>query len=106
MVVLDVSMPELDGWNVLERIRDMSAVPVLMLTARGDELERVRGLQAGADDYVVSPSASRSSSPASRRSCAARRAAAPKEEQETYADAYLTIDWGQARVTSATARCS
>ena len=46
-------MPELDGWNVLERIRDMSEVPVLMLTARGDELERVRGLQAGADDYVV-----------------------------------------------------
>ena len=48
-------MPELDGWAVLERIRDMSDVPVLMLTARGDELERVRGLQAGADDYVVKP---------------------------------------------------
>src|SRR6185312_8688012 len=55
LVILDVSMPELDGWNVLERIRDMSDVPVLMLTARGDELERVRGLQAGADDYVVKP---------------------------------------------------
>src|SRR3954466_9545164 len=55
LVVLDVSMPELDGWNVLERIRDMSDVPVLMLTARGDELERVRGLKAGADDYVVKP---------------------------------------------------
>jgi len=55
LVVLDVSMPELDGWNVLDRIRDMSEVPVLMLTARGDELERVRGLQAGADDYVVKP---------------------------------------------------
>jgi DNA-binding response OmpR family regulator len=48
-------MPELDGWNVLDRIRDMSAVPILMLTARSDELERVRGLQAGADDYVVKP---------------------------------------------------
>src|SRR5581483_3399618 len=55
LVVLDVNMPELDGWNVLERIRDMSDVPVLMLTARGDELERVRGLQSGADDYVVKP---------------------------------------------------
>src|SRR6266508_1086033 len=55
LVVLDVSMPELDGWNVLERIRDMSDVPVIMLTARGDELERVRGLQSGADDYVVKP---------------------------------------------------
>ena len=55
LVVLDVSMPELDGWQTLERIRDLSDVPVLMLTARGDELERVRGLKAGADDYVVKP---------------------------------------------------
>ena len=55
LVVLDVSMPELDGWQTLERIRDLSEVPVLMLTARGDELERVRGLQAGADDYVIKP---------------------------------------------------
>ena len=43
LVILDVNMPELDGWAVLERIRDMSEVPVLMLTARGEELERVWG---------------------------------------------------------------
>src|SRR2546430_747611 len=49
VVLLDVSMPELDGWQTLERIRDLSDVPVMMLTARGAELERVRGLQAGAD---------------------------------------------------------
>src|SRR4051794_28174890 len=55
LVVLDVSMPELDGWNVLERIRDMSDVPVLMLTARGDELERVRGLQAAGDGHRCQP---------------------------------------------------
>src|SRR5512132_4476529 len=55
LVVLDVSMPELDGWQTLERIRDLSDVPVIMLTARGAELERVRGLQAGADDYMVKP---------------------------------------------------
>src|ERR671934_243510 len=55
LVVLDVSMPDLDGWQTLERIRDLSEVPVLMLTGRGSELERVRGLQAGADDYVVKP---------------------------------------------------
>src|ERR671938_595787 len=55
LVVLDVSMPEMDGWQTLERIRDLSEVPVLMLTARGAELERVRGLQAGADDYVTKP---------------------------------------------------
>jgi DNA-binding response OmpR family regulator len=55
LIVLDVMMPGLDGWQTLERIRDMTDVPVLMLTARGGELEKVRGLQAGADDYVTKP---------------------------------------------------
>src|SRR5215211_3239563 len=49
LVVLDVSMPGLDGWQTLERIRDVSEVPVLMLTARTGELEKVRGLTRGAD---------------------------------------------------------
>ena len=98
LVVLDVSMPELDGWNVLDRIRDMSAVPVLMLTARGDELERVRGLQAGADDYVVKPFGKQEL--VARVQALLRRAAqgAPTDEQDSYADAYLSIDWGQRRV--------
>ena len=55
LVVLDVSMPQLDGWQTLERIRDLSDVPVIMLTARDGELEKVRGLKAGADDYVTKP---------------------------------------------------
>ena len=55
LVVLDVTMPELDGWATLERIRDLSDVPVVMLSARGGELEKVRGLRAGADDYVTKP---------------------------------------------------
>lgn len=98
LVVLDVSMPELDGWNVLDRIRDMSAVPVLMLTARGDELERVRGLQAGADDYVVKPFGRQEL--VARVQALLRRASqgASHEEQERYADAYLSIDWGQRSV--------
>src|SRR5436305_3170103 len=100
LVVLDVSMPELDGWNVLERIRDMSDVPVLMLTARGDELERVRGLQAGADDYVVKPFGKQEL--VARISALLRRAArggAREQEADSYADAYLAVDWAQARVT-------
>ena len=98
LVVLDVSMPDLDGWQTLERIRDLSDVPVLMLTARGDELERVRGLQAGADDYVVKPFG--------RQELVARvqallRRAGPRaaEQQEHYADDHLTIDFGQRAVT-------
>src|SRR3972149_354206 len=55
VVLLDVSMPDLDGWQTLERIRDLTDVPVLMLTARASELEKVRGLKAGADDYVTQP---------------------------------------------------
>jgi DNA-binding response OmpR family regulator len=55
IVVLDVSMPELDGFETLERLRDLSNVPVILLTARSGEIDKVRGFRAGADDYVVKP---------------------------------------------------
>lgn len=55
LVVLDVTMPELDGFGTLERIRDLSDVPVLMLTARGQELEKVRGLQGAPTASIVPP---------------------------------------------------
>jgi DNA-binding response OmpR family regulator len=55
LVVLDVGLPQMDGWTVLERIRDISDVPVLMLTARGHEADKVRGLRGGADDYQTKP---------------------------------------------------
>jgi len=55
LVVLDLSMPELDGFETLARLRDLSDVPVILLTARGGEIDKVRGFRAGADDYVVKP---------------------------------------------------
>lgn len=55
LVVLDVMMPEMSGFDVLRRIRAESAMPVLMLTARGDALDRVLGLEMGADDYLPKP---------------------------------------------------
>ncbi|HUB77253.1 MAG TPA: response regulator transcription factor [Bryobacteraceae bacterium] len=55
LVILDVMMPETGGFEVLRRIRQHSRVPVLMLTARGDTRDRVRGLQMGADDYLPKP---------------------------------------------------
>jgi DNA-binding response OmpR family regulator len=55
LVVLDIGLPTLDGWEVLERIRDLSDVPVLILTAHGNETDKVRGLQGGADDYLTKP---------------------------------------------------
>ena len=55
LVILDIGLPALDGWTVLERIRDLSDVPVLILTAHGQESEKVRGLHGGADDYLTKP---------------------------------------------------
>jgi DNA-binding response OmpR family regulator len=55
LVVLDVMLPELDGYSVLERLRRTSDVPVILLTARAEEVDRVLGLELGADDYVVKP---------------------------------------------------
>ena len=55
IVVLDVGLPQMDGWTVLQRIRELSEVPVLMLTARGHESDKVRGLRGGADDYLTKP---------------------------------------------------
>ncbi len=55
LIVLDVMLPRLSGFEVLRRIRTGSAVPVLMLTARGDEVDRIVGLEMGADDYLPKP---------------------------------------------------
>lgn len=57
LVMLDVNMPEMDGWQTLDRVRELTSVPVLMLSARGEQEAKVRGLRAGADDYVVKPPA-------------------------------------------------
>ncbi|MFF7729821.1 response regulator transcription factor [Streptomyces sp. NPDC008001] len=55
LMLLDIGLPQLNGWEVLERTRDLSDLPVLLLTARGAETDRVRGLRAGADDYLPKP---------------------------------------------------
>ena len=55
LIILDIMMPELDGWAVCRQVRSMSKVPIIMLTARGEEVDRVVGLEMGADDYVVKP---------------------------------------------------
>lgn len=55
LVILDLMLPRLDGWEVCRRLRKTSDVPVIMLTARGEEIDRVSGLTLGADDYVVKP---------------------------------------------------
>ena len=55
LVLMDVMMPKLDGFGATQRIREFSNVPIIILTAKGDEQDRVRGLDLGADDYLVKP---------------------------------------------------
>ncbi|KEO81664.1 response regulator transcription factor [Tumebacillus flagellatus] len=55
LVLLDINLPRLNGWGVLEEIRKQGSTPVIMLTARGDVTDRLRGLQNGADDYIPKP---------------------------------------------------
>jgi DNA-binding response OmpR family regulator len=97
LVLLDVSMPELDGWGTLERIREVSDVPVVMLSALGAELEKVRALRGGADDYVTKPFG--------RQELLARvesvlRRAPSRQMRDTYADRLLEVDFGERRVTA------
>ncbi len=54
-IVLDVMMPQMNGWQVLEKLREQSDTPVLFLTARGELQDRIKGLDLGADDYLVKP---------------------------------------------------
>jgi two-component system KDP operon response regulator KdpE len=79
LVLLDVSVPGLDGWQVIERIREFSRVPIIMVTARSGEADKVRGLKLGADDYITKPL----SFPEllARIEAALRRAATPAPER-------------------------
>ena len=55
LLILDLSLPGTDGWQICRRLRESGQVPIIMVTARGEEVDRVRGLRLGADDYVVKP---------------------------------------------------
>jgi two-component system KDP operon response regulator KdpE len=55
LTLLDVNMPRMSGWEMLKRVREFSDAPVIMLTARGEEMDKVKGLELGADDYLTKP---------------------------------------------------
>ena len=79
LVVLDVMLPKLDGLEVCKRLRAASSVPIIMLTARDDELDKVLGLELGADDYITKPFSIREFR--SRVRALLRRAAAPRGDE-------------------------
>jgi DNA-binding response OmpR family regulator len=97
LVVLDIGLPELDGWTVLSRIRDLSEVPVLMLTAEGEQVQKVRGLEGGADDYVTKPFG-REELVARIGALLRRSSRAAGEDEETFEDGTISIDGAGRRV--------
>ncbi len=100
LVVLDVMLPKLDGLEVCRRLRGQSAVPIIMLTARDDELDKVVGLELGADDYITKPFSIREFR--SRVRAALRRASLglqqPGGSAEVLGDDELRIDVGRRTV--------
>ena len=98
LVILDVMMPELDGFETLETLREVSNVPVIMLTVRSDEEDKVRGLEMGADDYVTKPFGAREL--ASRVKAVLRRTQGPvtPEEAVLRIDDRLSIDYNSREV--------
>jgi DNA-binding response OmpR family regulator len=96
LVVLDIGLPELDGWAVLERLRDLSEVPVLILTAHSVEADKVRGLNAGADDYLTKPFGN--SELAARVEALLRRSRADSDPAEVYDDGFVQIRFGSHQV--------
>jgi len=97
LVLLDVGMPGLDGFETLRMIREISEVPVIMLTVRSDEEDIVRGLELGADDYITKPFRTRELS--SRiRAVLRRTRTVPLETAILKIDDYLSVDYNRREV--------
>src|SRR6184192_614106 len=101
LVLLDVMMPKMDGFTVCQRVREFSSVPIIMVTARGQDQDKVRGLDLGADDYLTKPFSV--DELLARVRAVLRRAQFASSEQAQVKGATttigeLTIDFGQRRV--------
>jgi len=92
LVVLDVTMPEMDGFEVCKRIRTVASTPIIMLTAQGSEEAVVRGLDLGADDYVTKPFQLKPLMARVRANLRRVNAPQPHYGKVTYQDDYITID--------------
>jgi two-component system, OmpR family, alkaline phosphatase synthesis response regulator PhoP len=97
LVVLDLGLPGLDGLDVTRELRRASAVPIIMLTARREETDRVLGLELGADDYLVKPFSPREL--VARVRAVLRRAEGGQGERERFVAADVVVDTGRRQVT-------
>jgi two-component system KDP operon response regulator KdpE len=98
LILLDIMMPDINGFEVLKRIREVNTVPVIMLTAKGEEEDRIQGLELGADDYITKPFSPREM--VSRIRAVLRRTRSFKEDQIDLikVDNRLTIDFSRREV--------
>ena len=96
IVLLDVMLPKLSGFEVLQQVREFSDVPVIMLTARGDDMDKILGLDYGADDYVTKPfnplEVKGRIKAIIRRTSRSRQAPGPKENTIEVGDLYMDLD--------------
>lgn len=98
LILLDVMMPEMDGFQACERIREFSTVPIIMLTAKGDEDQRVRGLNIGADDYIVKPFSATELLARVRAVLRRAQRTAPEFAESVFSRGELQIDFARAEV--------
>jgi DNA-binding response OmpR family regulator len=98
LVILDLMIPKVDGWEVCRRLRQTSEVPVIMLTARGEEIDRVAGLTLGADDYVVKPFSPRELV-ARVKAVLRRTSPAPKKEERVLIHGSIRMDLEKRRLS-------
>ncbi|MCB9077441.1 MAG: response regulator transcription factor [Anaerolineaceae bacterium] len=98
LIILDIMMPEMDGWTVCTQIRQLSNVPIIVLTSLGSEQDIVRGLECGAVDYVVKPFSPRVLVARARANLRQVFQAAIPPKTTIFSDGYLTIDLVKRRV--------
>jgi DNA-binding response OmpR family regulator len=99
LVILDLMLPKLDGVEVCRELRARSQVPIIMLTAKGSETDKVAGLEVGADDYITKPFSMREFRSRVKAALRRSRMAGEPLEQETIEQGDLTIDFGRRMVT-------
>jgi len=92
LIILDIMMPKMDGWKACRRIREVSDVPIIMLTARGQEYDKVKGLKQGADDYVAKPFGLKELAARVEAVLRRTRLPPPAEGAVLYVDEELVID--------------
>jgi DNA-binding response OmpR family regulator len=98
LVLLDVMMPGLDGFGACERIREFSSIPIIMVTAKGEEQDRVRGLDVGADDYIVKPFSATEVLARVRAVLRRAQVTGSSHEQSIFTHGNLRIDLARAEV--------